>query len=80
MSTTIRLSPETEIRLQQLAQRKHKSKSQLIKEAIEMLFRSEDEATDAYTAGKDLFGRAGSGDGTLSTTYKRRLLNPPPAA
>ncbi len=71
--TTVRLPSEIEQRLEILSRQKHKSKSEIIKEALERLFYQEESEKDSYELGKELFGRYGSGDGSLSVTYKERI-------
>ena len=71
--TTVRLPIEIEQRLEILAQKKHKSKTDLIREALEKLFIQEESEKDSYELGEEYFGKYGSGDGTLSVTYKDKL-------
>ena len=71
--TTVRLPLEIEQRLEILSRQKHKSKTEIIKEALERLFYQEESEKDSYELGKELFGRYGSGDGSLSVTYKERI-------
>ncbi|MHB0855561.1 MAG: ribbon-helix-helix protein, CopG family [Rectinema subterraneum] len=71
--TTVRLPIEIEQRLEILARKKHKSKTDLIREALEKLFIQEESEKDSYELGEEYFGKYGSGDGTLSVTYKDKL-------
>ncbi len=71
--TTVRLPVEYEQKLEYLAQIKNTSKSDIIKEALDVLFKREETEIDSFTLGEPCFGVYGSGDGTLSTTYKRRI-------
>ena len=65
MTLTVKLDPELERTLAQRSAARGVPKSTVVKEAlIEYLAR---EPVSAYEAGKDLFGRHGSGDGNLST-------------
>jgi predicted DNA-binding protein len=73
--TTVRLPFEVEQRLETLARKKHKSKSEIIKEALERLFFQEESQKDSYELGEEYFGRYGSGDGSLSVTYKDKIRN-----
>ena len=59
--TSVRLPSEIEQRLEVISQSRHKSKSDIIKEALEKFFEAEIEDKDSYELGKDLFGRRGSG-------------------
>ncbi len=71
--TTVRLPMELEQRLELLAREKHKSKTDLIREALEKFFHQEDSEKDSYELGKMYFGKLGSGDGSLSTTYRTKI-------
>jgi predicted DNA-binding protein len=71
--TTVRLPVEIEQKLNFLSKSKHKSKTELIKEALECLFAQEEVEKDSYELGVEYFGIFGSGDGNLSTDYKRRI-------
>ncbi len=71
--TTVRLPLELEQRLEILSKQKHKSKTEIIKEALENLFYKEEAEKDSYELGKELFGKYGSGDGSLSTSYKEKI-------
>ncbi|GAB1483265.1 hypothetical protein MASR2M78_20810 [Treponema sp.] len=71
--TSVRLPLEIEQKLEMLSKKKNKSKTDLIKEALDYLFHKEDPEKDSYELGIELFGKYGSGDGTLSTTYKNKM-------
>jgi predicted DNA-binding protein len=71
--TTVRLPLEIEQRLEILAREKHKSKTELIKEALEKYFHQEESEKDSYELGEEYFGRYGSGDGSLSVSYKEKI-------
>ncbi|MCL2044023.1 MAG: ribbon-helix-helix domain-containing protein [Treponema sp.] len=71
--TTARLSAETRNRLLVLSRLKGKTKSDIIKESIDMYYEREESGIDSYTLGLPYFGKYGSGQGELSTTYKERL-------
>lgn len=72
---TVRLSDELEHRLDTFARDEHQPKSQVVKDALLFYFENKEEAKKqtAYTLGKELFGKYGSGDGSLSATYKEKL-------
>jgi predicted DNA-binding protein len=70
--TTVRLPLEFEQRLETTAKTRHISKSDIIKEALENFFFKE-ETMDSYEIGKDYFGKYGSGNGKLSSSYKKLL-------
>ena len=71
--TTVRLPLKIEQRLEILAREKHKSKTELIKEALEKYFYQEESEKDSYELGEEYFGRYGSGDGSLSVSYKEKI-------
>jgi len=71
--TTARLPMEINNKLCILAKAKGKTKSDIIKESIEMYYTQEENEIDSYTLGEPYFGKYGSGDGDLSTTYKERV-------
>ena len=70
----VRLSEELESKLQSFATSYEKTKTDVIREALDLYFKTkEEEGKSSYEIGKELFGRFGSKDGTLSQNYKRRL-------
>lgn len=71
--TTVRLPLEIEQKLEILSRKKHKSKTDLIKEALENLFFQEESEKDSYELGEEYFGKYGSGDGTLSVSYRDKI-------
>ena len=71
--TTVRLPEDMEQRLESLAKARRATKSDLIKEALEEYLARDESLADSYALGREYFGRWGSGDGTLSRTYKERL-------
>ena len=71
--TTVRLPAEYEQQLNALSAQQNKSKSELIKEALDMFFHKEKTEKSSYELGEHYFGRYGSGDGSLSVTYKQKL-------
>ena len=71
--TTVRLPTEIESKLTIFAEKRHKSKSEIIKEALTNLFYKEEIEKDSFELGEEYFGKYGSGDGTLSVSYKQKL-------
>jgi predicted DNA-binding protein len=71
--TTVRLSPEFERKLDAISKTRHMSKSDLIKEALEIYFFQREDMKDSYELGKDYFGKYGSGGGKLSAIYKEKI-------
>ena len=70
---TVRLPQDLEQRLVLFAQYQHKTKSEVIKEALESMLAKKQVEQDSYTLGETYFGRYQSSDGTLSVTYKDKL-------
>ena len=71
--TTARLPTEISNKLHILARVKGKTKSDIIKESIEMYYAQEENEIDSYTLGEPYFGKYASGESDLSTTYKERI-------
>jgi len=71
--TAVRLPVELEQKLDSLSKQQHKSKTEIIKEALEIFFNTEKDDKDSYELGLNYFGKFGSGDGTLSVNYKRKI-------
>jgi predicted DNA-binding protein len=71
--TSVRLPFELEQRLEIFAREKNKSKTDIIRQALEKLFHQEDSGKDSYELGEEYFGKYGSGDGSLSVTYKTSI-------
>ena len=71
--TTARLPADTRNKLLVLSKHMNKTKSEIIKEAVEMYYEKEENEIDSYTLGLPYFGKYGSGIGDLSTTYKQRF-------
>jgi hypothetical protein len=72
---TVRLPDNLEHLLNVVSQTEKKTKTQIVKEALQAYIvdlQSKKKQTP-YELGKDLFGTCGSGDGSLSTTYKEKL-------
>ena len=71
--TTVRLPAGSRNKLLVLTRIKGKTKSDIIKESLEMYFEHEEKEIDSYTLGLPYFGKYGSGEKDLSTTYKQRI-------
>jgi len=71
--TTVRLPAETRNKLIALSRIKNKTKSEIIKDSLEMYYEREENEIDSCTLGLPYFGICGSGQGDLSTTYKQRI-------
>ena len=64
---------ETRNKLIVLAAHLGKTKSDVIKESIDMYYEREENELDSYTLGLPYFGKYSLGDGDLSVTYKERI-------
>ena len=71
--TTARLPLDTRNKLLVLSRTKNKTKSDIIKESLDMYYEHEESEIDSYTLGEPYFGKYSSGDSDLSTTYKERI-------
>jgi hypothetical protein len=71
--TTARLPSETRNKLLALSKLKNKTKSDIIKESVELYYAQEESEIDSFTLGEPFFGKYGSDETDLSTTYKERL-------
>ncbi|MDR0301951.1 MAG: CopG family transcriptional regulator [Treponema sp.] len=71
--TTARLPQNTRNKLIMLSRLKNKTKSDIIKESLDMYYECEEKEIDSFTLGENFFGNYGSGDGDRSVTYKHRI-------
>ena len=74
MPTSVRLDPETELLLKRLARRSGRSKSEILRDALDrMAERSATEAdeTSVYSLIPDLVGAAGEGPADLARRHKQ---------
>jgi hypothetical protein len=71
--TTARLPLETRNKLLALARIKNKTKSDIIKESLDMYYEYEESEIDSFTLGEPYFGKYGSDEDDLSITYKERI-------
>ena len=71
--TTARLPAETRNKLITLSKIKGKTKSDIIKESVDLYYEQEERELDSYTLGLPYFGKYSLGEGDLSTTYKQRI-------
>ncbi len=72
---SIRLPDDLEKDLAELAQSEHATKTEIVKNALSLYienFKSK-KAQTPYDLGKEFFGKYGSEEGNLSTTYKTKL-------
>ncbi|MCL2381501.1 MAG: ribbon-helix-helix domain-containing protein [Treponema sp.] len=71
--TTARLPADILSKLVVLARIKSKTKSDIIKEAIQVYYEREENEICSFTLGEAYFGRYGSGENDRATTYKERI-------
>ena len=71
--TTVRLPAETRNKLLTLSRIKGKTKSDIIKESLDMYYEQEENDIDSFTLGEAFFGKYGSGEDDRATTYKERI-------
>ncbi len=71
----VRLPEEMEKKLNRYKEKLEKSKSQIVKEALQLYFThaEEKEKPSPYALGKELFGKYASGRDDLSENYKQLL-------
>ncbi|MCU0821210.1 MAG: ribbon-helix-helix domain-containing protein [Spirochaetes bacterium] len=67
----IRLPIQFEKKIDQIAKSEDITKTEVIKRALEEYFKGYFSKTTAYQIGEDLFGKYGSGNGSLSKDYKK---------
>ena len=71
--TSIRLPEVQEKFIEKIAVLEHKTKSDIVKEAISEYLKKYDLLQTPYELGRESFGKAGSGKGFLSKEYKSLL-------
>jgi hypothetical protein len=70
---SLRLSNDLDEKLNQISKNEKISKSEIVKRALVLYFEDYQKTHSPYDLGSDLFGKYGSGDGTLSQNYKNIL-------
>ena len=70
---TVRLPDDLERELDRLAAEERTTKTQIVRRALERYVTAHREQPTSFELGEARFGRFGSGDGTRSSTYKRRI-------
>jgi len=71
--TTARLPPDTRNKLHVLSRVKNRTKSDIIKESVEMYYEYAEHEIDSFTVGEPYFGKYGSGESDRATTYRERI-------
>jgi RHH-type transcriptional regulator, rel operon repressor / antitoxin RelB len=69
----LRLPKDMEARLDEISRTENKTKSELLREAIELYFEAYQKKHSAYDLGKEFFGKYGSGEKDNSVNYKKKL-------
>ena len=70
---SLRLSDDLDEKLNQISKNEKISKSEVVKRALVLYFDDYQKKHSAYDLGTDLFGKYGSGNGSLSQNYKQIL-------
>jgi predicted DNA-binding protein len=71
--TTARLPLDTRNKLLVLSRTKGKTKSDIIKDSLEMYYEHEENEIDSFTLGEPCFGRYGSGEADRASGYRDRI-------
>ena len=71
--TTARLPLDTRNKLLILAKTRNKTKSDIIKESLEMYYEYSEGEIDSFSVGEPYFGKYGSGESDRATTYRERI-------
>jgi hypothetical protein len=71
--TTVRLDSDIELKLDQFSSYMHRSKSEIIKQALEEYLSVHLSSDSPYDLGKELFGKYSSNDSDNSISYKNKL-------
>ena len=69
----VRLPYKMEKKLNAYAEALSKTKTDVVREALTLYFKKNDESKTAYEVGESLFGKYSSGQDDLSSTYKQKL-------
>ncbi len=70
---SLRLNRDDEHRLEHLCKLQQKTKSEVLKAALQHYYKTIEAEQSPYELGKDLFGQGSSGETDRSKTYKQRL-------
>lgn len=70
---TVRLPEDIERELDRIAAEERTTKTQIVRLALERYMTAHRDRRSSFELGEDLFGRFGSGEGRLSSTFKRRV-------
>jgi phosphomevalonate kinase len=70
---SVRLPEELEKRVKQIATAERRTKTEIVRTALEVYVESKGRVGSSYDIGKGLFGRHGSGRRDLSVSYKVKV-------
>ncbi|HBE03661.1 MAG: hypothetical protein A2096_09465 [Spirochaetes bacterium GWF1_41_5] len=70
---TVRLPSNLELKIKQISQKDHISKSDIVKEAISEYIQKHGSNISSFKLGEDNFGKYSSGNSNLSLNYKNIL-------
>lgn len=70
---SVRLPEDLEAEIERLAATENRTKSDIIKDALQTYMTTRKEQKSSYELGKDLFGKHGSGESGNSQNYKTIL-------
>lgn len=70
---TVRLPEDLEAEVDRIASVERRTKSDIVKDALQQYIASHQKKRSSYETGQDLFGSAASGESDRSQTYKRRF-------
>jgi predicted DNA-binding protein len=71
--TTARLPLDTRNKLLVLSRVKNRTKSDIIKESVDMYYEYAESEIDSFTLGEPSFGRYGSGESDRATRYREHI-------
>jgi predicted DNA-binding protein len=70
---SVRLPEELERKVKQIAIAERRTKTEIVRAALEVYVESKGKVRSSYDLGKNVFGRHGSGRGDLSVSYKSKV-------
>ena len=70
---SVRLTHELEEEIERIASNENRTKSDIVKDALNLYIATKQSTKSSYEVGISLFGRYSSGIGNRSTTYKQRI-------
>jgi len=71
--TTARLPLDTRNKLLVLSRVKNRTKSDIIKESVDMYYEYTENEIDSFTLGEPSFGKYGSGESDRATNYREHI-------